>query len=127
MRAPEAAGMETLRLRRIQQPYRVERLLEALILRGEIVPQEAYQIRDLGTLPTELQRVVARETEEGRVWSCWAHDSHLWLFTCDMSLPLSRERGAPVLQVTLYGDAGEVRDSGTWTTDPQGKWSRCVE
>jgi len=119
--------METLRLRRIQQPYRVERLLEALILRGEIVPQEAYQIRDLATLPGELQKIVAHATEDGQVWSCWAHDSHLWLFTCDMSLPLSRERGAPVLQVMLYGDDGGLRDSGTWTTDPQGKWIRCAE
>jgi hypothetical protein len=28
------------------------------------------------------------------------------LFTCNMSRPMSRERGAPVPQVSLYGDDG---------------------
>jgi hypothetical protein len=43
-----------------------------------------------------------------------------------MSLPLFRERGAPVLQVDLYDEAGELKDAGIWMIDPEGKWSRCV-
>jgi hypothetical protein len=39
-----------------------------------------------------------------------------------MSLPLSRERGAPVLQVNRYDEKGELKDAGSWTTDPEGKW-----
>jgi hypothetical protein len=44
-----------------------------------------------------------------------------------MSLPLSRKRGAPVLQVKLYGDDGLLRESGTLVTDHNGKWCRCAD
>ena len=44
-----------------------------------------------------------------------------------MSLPLSRERGAPVLTVRLQNEDGEVVDSGTWAFDPMGAWSRCAD
>jgi hypothetical protein len=37
-----------------------------------------------------------------------------------MALALSRKRGAPVLQVKLFGDDGLLRESGTVTADP--KW-----
>jgi hypothetical protein len=37
--------METLRLRRIQQPSEVERLLEAFVSRGGVLPKDCYQIR----------------------------------------------------------------------------------
>jgi hypothetical protein len=43
-----------------------------------------------------------------------------------MSLPLSRERGAPVLRVDLYDEAAELKDAGVWVTDQEGKWTRCV-
>jgi len=38
--------MEDLRLRAIQQPVHAERLLEALITRGNIVPRSSYRILD---------------------------------------------------------------------------------
>ena len=38
--------METKRLRTIQEPYRLERLLEAYVTRTNVVPKDAYQIRD---------------------------------------------------------------------------------
>lgn len=38
----------------------------------------------------------------------------------------SRERGAPVLQVDLYDEAGELKDAGIWVTDQEGKWTRSV-
>jgi hypothetical protein len=43
-----------------------------------------------------------------------------------MSLPLSRERGAPVRQVDLCDDAGELKDAGIWVTDQEGKWTRSA-
>jgi hypothetical protein len=116
--------METVRLRKIQQPSQMERLLEAFVSRGSLLPKECYQIRASGALSPQLQRVVDLATEKGRVWACWADSSHSWLFTCEMSLPLSRERGAPVLQVELYDEAGELKDAGIWVTDQEGKWTR---
>jgi hypothetical protein len=51
----------------------------------------------------------------------------VWLFTCDMSFHLSRERGAPVLTVRLHNEDGEVADYGTWAFDSMGAWSRCAD
>jgi hypothetical protein len=118
--------METLRLRRIQEPSRVESLLEAYISHTGIVPEGAYQIRDRRDLPTRVQTIVSRARAQGHVWSGWARGAHIWLFTCEMSLPLSRERGAPVLLVRLYNEEGEVTDSGTWRYQ-LGTWSRCAD
>jgi hypothetical protein len=118
--------METLRLRRIQQPSRVESLLEAYISRARILPEGAYQVRDRHELPNRVQTIVSRAKAQGHVWSGWARGAQLWLFTCEMSLPLSRERGTPVLIVRLHNEDGEVIDSGTWRYDPLGTWSRCA-
>jgi hypothetical protein len=42
-----------------------------------------------------------------------------------MSLPLSRERGSPVLLVEHYDESGELKESGAWMPDQEGKWRRC--
>jgi hypothetical protein len=119
--------METLRLRRIQEPARVESLLESFISRTRVLPEGAYQIRDRSALPNRIQPIVSRANTQGHVWSAWARGAQIWLFTCEMSLPLSRERGAPVLMVHVYNEDGEVVDSGTWRYDPLGAWSRCAD
>ncbi len=103
----------------------MERLLEGFATGGGLLSKNCYQLRTLRALSPQLQRVVTRATEKGHVWACWADSYHTWLFTCEMSLPLSRERGAPVLQVDQYDEAGELKDSGAWVTDQNGKWSRC--
>ena len=117
--------METLRLRGIQQPSKVEKLLEAFALQSNLLPKDGYRVVDPGTLPAQLQRVVARESDKGRIWWCWANPLDTWLFTCEMSLPLSRERAAPVLQVDRYDEGGELKESGSWMVDAGGKWHRC--
>jgi hypothetical protein len=119
--------METLRLRRIQVPSRVESLLEAYISRTQGLPDGSYQIRDRNELPARVQPIVTRALAQGHVWSGWALGARVWLFTCEMSLPLSRERGSPVLIVHLHNEDGEVVDSGTWRYDPLGSWSRCAD
>ncbi|MGH8131739.1 MAG: hypothetical protein ACRETP_00680 [Steroidobacteraceae bacterium] len=119
--------METRRLRTIQQPSHVERLLEALVSRANFLPKDSYQIRDPSALSSQLQTVLGRAVQEGRVWGCWATNYETWLFTCEMSLALSRERGTPVLLVNRYGDSGELTDAGSWMTDPEGKWRRCAD
>ena len=117
--------METLRLRRIQEPSRVERLLEAYVSRSAVLPHGAYQLRDPRELPPTLRGLIARATTQGETWSCWANGSRLWLFVCEMSLALSRERGAPVIVVRQYNEDGEVTDSATWRFDATGTWTRC--
>jgi hypothetical protein len=74
-----------------------------------------------------LQKAVKEAAQQGRVWACWATAHETSLFTCEMSLPLSRERGTPVLQVNRYDENGELKDAGSWTTDPEGKWRGLVE
>jgi hypothetical protein len=119
--------METRRLRRIQDPAQVLKLLEALVTRAELLPKNGYRIRDPNALPPKLQAILTQAQQEGRVWACWMNPHHTWLFTCEMSLPLSRERGVPVLVVTRYDEAGELMEAGSWTMDPDGKWHRRTE
>jgi len=119
--------METLRLRSIQQPAHVRRLLEQLVMRGSFLPKGCEEVRDPTALPPQLRRVLAAEIEHGHVWACWANNVQIWLFTGEMSLALSRERKAPVLRVNLYDEMGELKESGAWLAGRDGKWNRCVE
>ena len=119
--------METRRLRTIQQPSHIERLLEALVSRADLLPKDGYQIRDPSALPPPLQALITQATQEGRVWGCWVNSFETCLFTCEMSLPRSRERGSPVLLVNRYNESGELQDDGSWTSDPEGKWQRCAD
>ncbi len=118
---------DTLRLQRLQQqPSHAERLLGALIARARLLPEGAYQIRDPGSVPKELRRIARLAAGPGRAWSCWADGLRHWLFIGEMSLPLSRERGAPVMLVDIYEEDG-LKDSGAWTSESDGKWHRCAE
>lgn len=119
--------METVRLRRMQEPSRIQRLLEAYVSRANILPENAYPVRDPRELPPSLEIVIARALAQGQVWVCWAHASQIWLFTCEMSLALSRERGTPIVLVRRYNEEGELRDSGTWRFDALGNWNRCAD
>jgi len=118
--------METLRLRRIQEPSQVESLLETYVSGVGNLPRDAYPVRDRSGLPSRVQAIVSRAITQGHVWSAWARGAHFWLFTGEMSLPLSRERGTPVLVVHLHNEDGEVVDSGTWRY-ALGCWSRCAD
>ncbi|HYM42423.1 MAG TPA: hypothetical protein VET46_06615 [Steroidobacteraceae bacterium] len=51
----------------------------------------------------------------------------MWLFVCEMSLALSRERGSPVIVVRQYNEDADVTDSGTWRFDTLGAWTRCAD
>lgn len=119
--------MDTNRLRRIQQPSAVKRLLEGYVSRAALLPEGSYEIRSPYELPLNVRRLVARATRQGQLWSCWARGSQIWLFTCEMSLSLSRERGIPVLLVRCYGEDAELKDAGTWRPDALGTWSRCAD
>ena len=113
-------------LRKIQHVSKVAELLESYISQSELVPKGSYQIREPGSVPRQVREPLTRAVKEGQTWSCRAHGLHTWLFTCSMSRLLSRERGAPVLQVSIYGDDGGLRDRGTWIPDQNGKWCRSA-
>src|ERR1700739_3471632 len=111
--------METAKLRSVQQPSQGEPLLEAYVFRGSL--------RETRALHFGLQRILTRPRQQGQVWAWWTRGLHTWLFTAAMSLPLSRERGMPVLQVNLYDEGGELKEAGTWVTDRTGQWCLCAE
>ena len=117
---------QTLRLRKLQEPTHLSRLLDALILRAELVPPDAYQIRSADSVPSELRNIAKLAVHSGRVWSCWGHGVRVWLFTAEMPLDLSRERHRPMVRVDVYGDDG-LSGSSLWTTDRDGKWQRCAD
>ena len=118
-------AVETLRLRRLQHPSEVERLLGLYVSSRKLLPEGSYQIRELEGVPKELRRVATRAVEKDGVWCCWTYQVQTWLFTAEMSLALSRERGTPVLHIQCYSD-DLLQDSGTWTTDQRGSWHRCT-
>ena len=119
--------METLRLRRIQELSHLERLLEAYISRDGDVPYGSYQLRDPKELPKSLRAVLAQAVEQGGVWSCWVSDSHLWFFTGPMPVDRARELGAPVIELRVYDEDAELKDSGAWRFGPRGTWTRCAD
>jgi hypothetical protein len=115
---------QTSRLLTLQQrPSHIERLLDALVARSDLLPAGAYRIRDLASAPKELRRIAKLAAPSGRAWSCWAKGPHAWLVTAELDLPLSRERGAPVLQVDVYDEDGP-RDCDLWLPDQEGRWQR---
>lgn len=118
--------MVWLRMPRHRHPSRVEELLESYISQSELVPKGSYQIREVGSVPRDVRKSLLQAVKEGQTWSCRAHGPHIWLFTCNISRPLSRECGTPVLQVRLYGDDGGLRDCGAWMPDQRGKWCRSA-
>jgi hypothetical protein len=111
---------------KIRHPSQIGELLESYVSQSALVPKGSYEIRQLGSVPRQVRKALTQAVKEGQTWSCWAHGLHTWLFTCNMSRSLSRERGAPVLQVSLYGDDGELRDRGSWIPDEHGKWCRAT-
>jgi hypothetical protein len=119
--------METKRLRTIQQPSHLERLLDAYITRSNVIPADSYQIRDPEAINPVLRNIALQAGADGRIWACWTSGAQLWLFTAEMSLPLSRERGTPVLHVNRYDEHGELMEAGPWLLDPHGIWRRCAE
>jgi hypothetical protein len=115
--------METVRLRKIEQPSRLERLLTAFAGSSDILPPDSHRIRDPNALPPALQQIVSRVKPKKQVWGCWSNNGGIWLFSAEMSMPQSRERGTPILLINVYRQDGELKDSGLWLADSE-KWQR---
>jgi hypothetical protein len=109
---------------RVRRVTKVGELLESYVAQSDVVPRGSYQLHEPESVPREARQVLTQAVRDGQTWSCWAHGLHIWLFTCSVSATRSRECGAPVLQVSVYGDHGELHDCGTWVPDQTGKWRR---
>jgi hypothetical protein len=117
--------VDTPRLKRTQQPAHVDRLLQGLIKHSGLLPGGAVLLSTRRELPEILHPVILRAAREGLSWSCWLDgEGHVWLFTGEMSLPLSRERGAPVLQINHYREDGELKEIANWVNS-ESRWRRC--
>jgi len=123
-RALQCLHMETVRLRAMQQPSRVERLLVAFALRSGIMNPDAFMVRDQRAVPAVLQGVIFQAMRNDRAWCAWRDASRISLLTCEMLLEPSRAYGSPVLNVQLYDEDGELKDSDSWVVDREGKWRR---
>jgi hypothetical protein len=119
--------METMRLRAIQRSSRVGELLDSFASSVTSLPERIQKIYEPSELPAVLQRVVMQATSRDREWSAWTDDHRIWLFTAEMSLSPSRERGNPVLDVCAYSESGELTGSGCYVCDRQGRWQRCAD
>ncbi len=115
---------ETARLEKLQQPAHEERLLHALVVRANLVPEGAHPIRKFASMPKALRVIASLAVRtRGHSWSCWSYENRAWLFIGELSLPQSRARRAPVLLVDVYDDTGRA-DSGAWAYS-DGMWNRC--
>ena len=119
--------METMRLRAIQKPSRVGELLDSFGSSAPGLPEQVHRIYEPFDLPAVLQRTVREATAQEREWCAWTDDHRIWLFTAEMSLALSRERGSPVLDINAYGEDGKLTGSGSYVCDRQGRWQRCAD
>jgi len=116
--------METMRLRAILQPSRVEALLEALAVSQRLVPADAYPVANAADLTPELRDRVRRMETEDHAWRAWTDDRYIWFLSGELSLPLSRERGRPVLQIRRYGEDGQLQESGVWLQMSDRSWKQ---
>jgi hypothetical protein len=119
--------METSKLQAGQERPHIDRLLQSLVMTLRDVPDYASVVHDRGELPSYLQQFVSDATNMGQSWCCWADNGffHIWLFIAELSLPLSRERGIPVLEVKCYREYG-LKEIANWAIDRQGRWHRVV-
>ena len=125
MPLPGICRLKTQTLRILQQPSHIDGLLKSLVKALAVLPGEANPVTDPGELPTALQRVVGQALKAGQSWMAWSDVGvRVWLFVAEMSLPLSRERGSPVLEVKHYQGDG-LKETAYWVVDRQANWQRC--
>lgn len=117
--------MQTMRLSVLQAPSRVQMLLESL-LPVQLLRDEARRITEQSELPSALQKIVIKCRTSQNAWSAWTDAVNTWLFTAEMSLALSRERGRPTLHVGHYDMDGRVREWQVWALLNDGTWQQCT-
>jgi hypothetical protein len=118
--------LKTLVLQALQQPTHLEQMLHGVVEGVGLVPADAFPIRDRDSLSAPLQRIFLRAMNLRQSWAAWADEhGHVWLFVAEMPMSLSRERGAPVLQLDVYREDGDMHDTGQWVNHGD-NWSRSA-
>ena len=119
--------MQTMRLRAIQQPGTAGELLDSFVrAEGNLALDSRELTRERELTPT-LERIAQRSLGNGCVWRAWTDDRAMWLWSSEVSLELSRERGMPVMEIRRYDENGQVEDAGTWVRVRADEWKRCGE
>ncbi len=118
--------MKTTKLRTLQQPSRVEALLESLVKSQNWVPADAPRVTDRSELSSVLQELVAKTVKAGGAWRAWTSYDGIRFYVSEMSLELSRERGSPALTVSYYNDQGKLQQYSHWVQLADGEWQRCT-
>jgi hypothetical protein len=119
--------VETLRLKRIQEPTHVDELLHSFVQSAGIVPEDTYVVRDRSGLPEGMRDRILKAERNGHSWECWSDGSRTWLFTAEMLLDQSRERGMPVLQVGQFDEEGQLQETGCYVSGKRARWGRCSD
>jgi hypothetical protein len=119
--------METMKLRAMQQPGHAGELLDSFIKLGGSLPSGARRLKQERELTPTLEKLAQRSLEEGAVWSAWTDDRAMWLWSSEVSLARSRERGLPVMEVRRYDESGTMEERGTWVRLRADIWQRCNE
>lgn len=117
--------MQTMRLAALQAPSRIQTLLESLLL-ARLMPDGARRITDRHELPSSLQKIVIKGCDAEKAWIAWTDEYVICLFTAEMSLELSRERGCATLNVGRYDMSGKMREWQIWAMLNDGTWQRCA-
>ena len=118
--------MQTTRLRTIQQPSKVQVLLDSLLASSHFIVEGAERILDVSALPGRLPQAAARAERDRLAWSAWDDRHRAWLYTAELSLPKSRERGRPVLDLRRYEEDGSLESCSTWVSRDSNRWDQTV-
>jgi hypothetical protein len=118
--------MHTMRLFAYQRPSRIAALLDSLVQSRGQLSATALKVTDCSELPSALQRIVIKSQHTQQVWSAWNDAQGISLYTAEMSLELSRERGCPALQVGTYEMNGKLMGWKLWACLNDGTWQQCA-
>jgi hypothetical protein len=116
--------MDTMRLRAIQQPSRVEALLESFAASGCLIPPDAQPLLDFDCLPRELPHLIRRSGDAVHACRVWSDDRPVWLLLGERSLPLPRERGRPVPCISQYDEEARMPEAPIWLRSRADRWDR---
>lgn len=119
------AIVETQRLRSVQHPRRVGRLLDSLLDSDRFIPERANRITSAAELPAPLRRLSRLIDGADSVWRSWSDGRRIWFFEAVFSLELSRERGKPVIQLREYDEVGDLSRSRLFVQTAEHGWQAC--
>jgi hypothetical protein len=118
--------MHTTKLRHLQQPSRLEAMLESLVINRNWIAPGSQRVYDRSDLPSVLQKLAIKAEKGDCTWRAWNNHDGLRLFVVEMSLSLSRERGRPALQVRYYNEQGGLQEYSVWAQLADDSWQRCI-